>query len=208
MREVIVIVDYGMGNLRSVWKALEKAGGQVKVSDKAEDLKEARGVVLPGVGAFSPAISNLRQRGLLEPVREILSSSVKPFLGICLGLQLLMEESEEEGPVQGLGIIPGRCTRFQTKLKVPHMGWNQVRWEKPAAIFDGIPDGSYFYFVHSYYVKPEETEWISGSTVYDQVFTSAIAKDNRIFAVQFHPEKSQQKGLKILENFVGLVNRS
>ena len=203
---MIVIVDYGMGNLRSVWKAFERVGAEVKVSDQAGDLKKAQGVVLPGVGAFAPAMEHLRQRRLLEPVREILKGQEKPFLGICLGLQLLMEESEEEGPVEGMKIVPGRCRRFVTDLKVPHMGWNQVEWSgSPAAIFEGIPSGSFFYFVHSYYVDLSDEAWTCGRTSYGETFTSAIAQEDKIFAVQFHPEKSQQKGLQILENFAALV---
>lgn len=202
---MIVIVDYGMGNLRSVWKAFEKVGAQVEISDDPEKINRAKGLVLPGVGAFAPAMQHLRERGLLEPVREILTARSKPFLGICLGLQLLMEESEEDGPVSGLGVIPGRCRRFTTSLKVPHMGWNQVEWHKPVPIFDGIDSGSFFYFVHSYYVEPNQPEWICGKTTYDNVFASAVSDGKSIFALQFHPEKSQQKGLKILENFTRLV---
>jgi len=205
---MIVIFDYGMGNLRSVWKAFERVGAPVKVSDQAGDLAKARGIVLPGVGAFAPAMQHLRERGLLEPVREALQSRAKPFLGICLGLQLLMEESEEDGPIEGLGLIPGRCRRFVTRLKVPHMGWNQVEWTGQVPLFEGIPSGSYFYFVHSYYVDPVEEGWTCGRTVYGEAFTSAIARDGRIFATQFHPEKSQQKGLQVLKNFSRIVEAS
>jgi imidazole glycerol-phosphate synthase subunit HisH len=204
---MIVIIDYGMGNLRSVWKAFEKVGAEVKVSDRVADIEKADGVVLPGVGAFAPAMDNLRQGGFVQPVRDILLSCSKPFLGICLGLQLLMEESEEDGQNEGLGIIAGRCRRFEkSKLKVPQMGWNQVEMPEPKAkIFTGIPSGSYFYFVHSYFVEPTDKSWTAGQTTYGETFTSAIARRDRIFALQFHPEKSQQKGLRILENFSRLV---
>ena len=206
---MIVIVDYGMGNLRSVWKAFERVGAQIKVSDQPKEIERAQGVVLPGVGAFAPAMQHLRERGLLAPVRDVLQSRSKPFLGICLGLQLLMEESEEDGPVEGLGIIPGRCRRFVTDLKVPHMGWNQVEWnQQPAPLFEGVPSGSFFYFVHSYFVDPAEVGWTCGRTQYGETFTSAIARDGVIFATQFHPEKSQHKGLQILKNFARLVDES
>ncbi len=208
LRSMIVIIDYGMGNLRSVWKALEQVGAQVKVSDDPREIQRAQGVVLPGVGAFAPAMRHLEERGLLETVRAILTTRSKPFLGICLGLQLLMEESEEDGPVEGMRIIPGYCRRFVTQLKVPHMGWNQVAWKSSSALFEGIPNNSYFYFVHSYYVQPRDVSWTSGITHYEHEFTSAISKDDRIFAVQFHPEKSQLRGLKILENFKILVEKS
>jgi len=202
---MITIIDYGMGNLRSVWKAFEQIGAEAKVSDQAEDITKAKAVVLPGVGAFAPAMRHLRERGLIEPVVELLQSRAKPFLGICLGLQLLMEESEEDGPVEGLGVIPGRCKRFVTDLKVPHMGWNQVEWAQDAPIFKGIDSGSYFYFVHSYFVEPTDPDWIAGKTTYGEAFTSAIAREGKIFALQFHPEKSQQKGLQILKNFAALA---
>jgi len=205
---MIVIVDYGMGNLRSVWKAFERVGAQAKVSDQPGELDRASGVVLPGVGAFAPAMQHLRERGLLEPVREVLAGRSKPFLGICLGLQLLMGQSEEDGPVEGLGIIPGHCRRFVTDLKVPHMGWNQVEWTQEVPLFEGIPGGSFFYFVHSYFVDPAEEGWTCGRTGYGKTFTSAIARDGMIFATQFHPEKSQQGGLQILKNFSRLVEEA
>jgi glutamine amidotransferase len=145
---------------------------------------------------------------LLGPIREVLDARSKPFLGICLGLQLLMQDSEEDGVTQGLGLIPGRCKRFVTDLKVPHMGWNQVEpVQENCPLFEGVPSGSFFYFVHSYYVDPEQEGWTCGRTVYDKPFTSAIARDGKIFALQFHPEKSQEKGLQLLRNFSRMAEK-
>ena len=205
---MITIVDYGMGNLRSVWKAFEAAGAQAKVSDQLADIESASGIVLPGQGAFAPAMKRLRETGLLEPVLDIIRNKKKPFLGICLGLQLLVEESEEDGPVEGFGIIHGKCRRFVTDLKVPHMGWNQVEWTKKAAIFEGIESGSYFYFVHSYYVDTKDPDWACGTTDYEVPFSSAVAAGGHRYAVQFHPEKSQEKGLQILKNFTRIVEKA
>jgi glutamine amidotransferase len=205
---MIVIIDYGMGNLRSVWKAFERVGAKARVSDRSSDIEKADAVVLPGVGAFAPAMRHLKERDLLGPIREVLAARSKPFLGICLGLQLLMQDSEEAGVTQGLGLIPGRCKRFVTDLKVPHMGWNQVELvQEGCPLFEGVPSGSFFYFVHSYYVDPEQEGWTCGRTVYDKPFTSAIARDGKIFALQFHPEKSQEKGLQLLRNFSRMAEK-
>jgi len=205
---MIVVVDYGMGNLRSVWKAVEQTGIKVKVSDQPEDIQRATGIIVPGVGAFAAAMRNLKQRGLLEPLIDILKNKRKPFLGICLGLQLLMDTSEEDGPVEGFKIIPGDCKRFRTDLKVPHMGWNQVQINNSSILFDGIDSSSYFYFVHSYFVAPRDRAWVRGETEYEEKFCSAISDEKQIFAVQFHPEKSQQKGLRLLDNFSNIVKNS
>ncbi len=195
----IAIIDYGMGNLRSVQKALEKTGAKAFITQKAEDLKNADKVVLPGVGAMQPAMAKLSELNLVAAIRDAIKSG-KPFLGICLGLQLLFERSSEGGNVAGLGIIPGSVERF-TALKVPHMGWNQLAIKDPQLKFwKGLPANPSVYFCHSFYVKPSEAGVIAATTEYGVEFTSAIARDN-VLAVQFHPEKSQSVGLKILENF-------
>lgn len=188
-----------MGNLRSVEKAFEKLGFEVAISNDPGFIKQADGVVLPGVGAFADCMANLLSAGLEDAVRESIDSN-KPFLGICLGLQLLFKESEEDGIHKGLGIFNGRVHRLPDSQKIPHMGWNQVRYTDKPSIFEGIAEGSNFYFVHSYYVDPTDTEIIATTTDYGLIFTSSIWFKN-IFAVQFHPEKSGGVGLKVLENF-------
>ncbi len=199
---MIAIIDYGMGNLRSVQKALEKVGAQTLITQKPEDIKRADKVVLPGVGAIKPAIERLRELNLTALIKETIKSR-KPFLGICLGLQLLFETSEEGGSVEGLGVLPGVVQQFKA-LKVPHMGWNQIDIvKKDCRLFKGIPNQTNVYFCHSYYVKPQEKDLSATLTKYGVEFTSAVCKEN-IFAVQFHPEKSQTVGLKILKNFVEL----
>jgi glutamine amidotransferase len=197
----VVVVDYGMGNLRSVQKALERVGCQATVTSDPGRISSAEGVVLPGVGAFRDCMANLAQAKLVDPVREAIVDGV-PFLGICLGMQLLLSVSEEFGIHGGLDLIPGRVVRFPHRrdLKVPHMGWNRVHWSEQSPLFEGIPDGAFFYFVHSFYAEPDDPAVVSGWTEYGVRFCSAISKDN-VFACQFHPEKSQKWGLKILENF-------
>jgi len=198
---MIGVVDYGMGNLHSVAKALEKAGAQVLVSSDPAVLSRADKLVLPGVGAFADAKAELVRRGLAEPIVEHIRSGRK-FLGICLGLQLLFERSFEDGEHAGLGVVVGEVVRFGTRtLKVPHIGWNTLEMTPGCPLFVGVPDGSYVYFVHSYYVVPAEESVVAARTVYGERFASAIAKDN-IWATQFHPEKSQAVGLRMLENFV------
>jgi glutamine amidotransferase len=201
----VVVVDYGMGNLRSVQKGLEKAGCQAVVSSDPVRIKSASGIVLPGVGAFRDCMANLTRARLVDPVLEAIDEG-KPFLGICLGMQLLLGVSEEFGTHDGLGIIPGRVVRFPADkdLKVPHMGWNRVHFSGSSPLFTGIPDGSFFYFVHSYYADPENSDAVSGWTDYGVRFCSSLSRDN-IFACQFHPEKSQRWGLKILENFGNII---
>ncbi len=202
---MIAIVDYGMGNVRSVQKAFEKLGHAAEVTPDPDRLRGAAGVVLPGVGAFGDCMANLERGGLREAVVEVVRGG-KPFLGICLGLQLLFSESEEFGRQEGLGLVPGRVLRFPAtdpdggSLKVPHIGWNEVRWRKRARIFEDLPDPSYLYFVHSYYVVPDDPEWVAGTAEYGAPFTAAIARDN-VWGVQFHPEKSQQLGLEVLARF-------
>ncbi|MFC2076578.1 imidazole glycerol phosphate synthase subunit HisH [candidate division KSB1 bacterium] len=197
---MIAVVDYRMGNLASAAKAVEKAGGEVTVAEKPDDLDGAQGIILPGVGAFGDGIKNLEQFGFAGPVRDAISAGT-PLLGICIGLELLFEESEEMGTHKGLGILPGRVVRFDGSLKVPHIGWNQLHIRRDDPILDDIPDGSYFYFVHSYYVAPGDESDELARTDYGIHFTSMVGRDN-VYGVQFHPEKSQDLGLKILANFV------
>lgn len=201
---MITIVDYGMGNLRSVQKAIENQGFEAKITSNPEDIFAATGLVLPGVGAFADCMMNLKDRGMIEPLKNYLSSG-KPFLGICLGLQLLFEEGEEDGIHKGIGFLKGRVRKFTLpkEFKVPHMGWNTIDLKKESPIFKDIPDGTSFYFVHSYYVEPTE-DVIAATSSYGLDFCSAIVKDN-VFAIQFHPEKSSTWGLKILNNFGRLV---
>jgi imidazole glycerol-phosphate synthase subunit HisH len=201
---MIAVIDYEMGNLGSVSKALESLGAKVKVTQKGSDLKKADKIVLPGVGAFKDAISALSKLKLLEPLKEAIASR-KAYLGICLGLELLFDESEEGGASKGMGVLKGDVVRFRDPhLKVPHIGWNQVKKKKTGCpLFKGIDDNAFFYFVHSYYVRPEDKETIAAVTEYGSDFTSMVWKDN-IYAVQYHPEKSQQVGLKFLENFIRL----
>ena len=205
---MIVIIDYKMGNLRSVSKALEKAGGNVKITNNVKDIQRADAIVLPGVGAFGRGMKNLKEAGLISPLIDAIKQG-KPFLGICLGMQLLFTYSEEHGKHRGLNILEGCVKCFHQNLKIPHMGWNQIilnqrRGDKKKEIFYGIPDKTYFYFVHSYYVIPENKEMIIATTNYGVQFASAVQKEN-IFGVQFHPEKSQTAGLKLLRNFVSFI---
>lgn len=201
----VVVVDYGMGNLRSAQKGLEKAGVNAVVTSDPATVQSADAVVLPGVGAFRDCMANLTSAGLVAPVLDAIERK-KPFLGICIGMQLLMTVSEEFGLHRGLDIIPGKVVRFdpETGLKVPHMGWNRVHGTGDNRLFEGIEEGSYFYFVHSYYVVPEDRSVVCGWTDYGARFCSAIAQEN-LFATQFHPEKSHKHGLKILENFGRIV---
>ncbi len=203
---MIAIIDYGMGNLRSVQKAFEKIGSEAVVITEPKKLSSAKRIVLPGVGAFRDCIHNLEQAGFIEPILKTITDGL-PFLGICLGLQLLFTESEEFGLHKGLGIIPGRVVRFPEdmtesgeKLPVPHMGWNQVSFKSESPLFNGIPEGSNVYFVHSYYVKPKESSVVTATSNYGIDFCAAIQRDN-VMATQFHPEKSQAVGLQILKNF-------
>ncbi len=203
---MIVVIDYGMGNLRSVQKAIELFCPDVKVSSSSRDILAADKIILPGVGAFGKAMEELRKRNLIKTILETIKKG-KPFLGICLGLQLLFSESEEAGRIKGLGILKGKVKRFNVtgNLKIPHMGWNNIKSKTnpKSQILEGVTDGSYMYFVHSYYVEPEDRDIVLCETDYGVKFTSGIQKDN-IVAFQFHPEKSQRVGLKIVENFVKL----
>jgi glutamine amidotransferase len=203
---MIAIVDYGMGNLRSVSKAFQSQEFPAIVTRNPDDIAGASGLVLPGVGAFGDCVKNLGEYGLIDPIKEFIDSG-RPFLGICLGLQVLFEESEEAPGVKGLGLIKGRVIKFpdfkNEGLKIPHMGWNQVTFKKDIPILEGVPQNSWFYFVHSYYPKPEDDNVSAVKTFYGLEFTAAVAKDN-IFASQFHPEKSSTLGLKIIQNFSAL----
>lgn len=196
----VVVADYGMGNLRSVSKALEKVGADVEVTADVSRVSGAERLVLPGVGAFGKAVENLQEAGLIDALKDFLQTE-RPFLGICLGLQLLFDASEEEDVLKGLGMIPGDVKRFQEGLKVPHMGWNTLKYANSCPLFEGVPDGSYVYFVHSYYVAPTDDTVTACTTDYGTTFVSAVCRDN-IAGVQFHPEKSQDIGLRILVNFM------
>jgi imidazole glycerol-phosphate synthase subunit HisH len=201
---MIAIIDYGMGNLRSVQKALEKVGSSAVITSDPAQVAAADKVVLPGVGAFEDAISELHRLNLDRPVLDAVHSG-KPFLGICLGLQLLFDVSFENGRHKGLGVVPGEVVRFELPkdFSVPHMGWNQLNIRKPTPLLDGLGDGTYVYFVHSYYVVPEDKSVVAAETDYGGPFCSMIAFDN-VYATQFHPEKSQSDGLRILKNFAEL----
>ena len=198
---MIAIVDYGMGNLKSVSKAFEHLGHPVSITRDPRVLSDASRLVLPGVGAFRDCMYNLKQFGLIEPIRQFIGNG-RPFLGICLGLQLLFTKSEEFGIHEGMDILKGRVIKLNPSdaFKVPHMGWNGLRIKKKTDMLDGIKDGAVVYFVHSYYVVPDDRHVVCTETEYDVMFTSSIAKGN-IFACQFHPEKSQSVGLKLLDNF-------
>jgi len=227
---MIAIVDYGMGNLRSVQKAVERVGGQAVIAAEPEGLEAAWGIILPGVGAFGDAMANLRARGLDRSLMRQVEAG-KLLLGICLGMQLLFEESEEMGRHRGLGLFRGRVVRFPSaqrsrgaeerrskgvatsaplhlctlaQLRVPHIGWNQLHLRRESPLLAGVPDGSYAYFVHSYYVVPADQSLVLATTDYGVEYASAVGKEN-VFGVQFHPEKSQEVGLRILGNFVAMV---
>ena len=206
----VVVLDYGSSNLRSVAKALETVSGNdhsITVSNSAETILSADKVVFPGQGAIGQAMTHLEEQKLDRVIRECILN--KPFLGICLGLQSLMDHSDEDGGVKGLGILPGKVVRFEENIKdeqgnvykIPSMGWNQVYQNQAHPLWDGIEDGSRFYFVHSYYVKPDSNSFCVGSTEYICRYTSAAASEN-LFATQFHPEKSQHSGLQLLKNFI------
>ncbi|MFC1768003.1 imidazole glycerol phosphate synthase subunit HisH [Candidatus Margulisiibacteriota bacterium] len=208
---MIVVIDYGAGNLRSVEKALKSLGHPVIVTQDKTAIKTASGIILPGVGSFDVAVNNLRKSNLESAVIESIALG-KPYLGICLGLQILFNESEE-GKSKGFGILPGKVKKFNfkghplaKKLKVPHMGWNSAVIKKESPIFEGMESGSLLYFVHSYYVEPEDKDLIATTTEYGSEFTSSITKDN-IYGTQFHVEKSGKIGLKILDNFAKLCKK-
>lgn len=206
---MIAIIDYGMGNLRSVQKGFEKIGNEAVVTNDPQVVLQAEKVVLPGVGAFRDCMHNLEQGGFVEPILRVIAEG-RPFLGICVGMQLLFTDSVEFGLYSGLNVIPGHVLRFPDqmtvageKLKVPQMGWNQLSFKHRPPVFNGVDDGSNVYFVHSYYVKPDDSGVIATTTGYGIEFCSSVWKDN-VVATQFHPEKSQAIGLQILKNFAEL----
>lgn len=201
---MLCIIDYGMGNLRSVQKALEKVGHQAVITGDAADVERADKIVLPGVGASADALAAVRSQGLEAPIKQAIDAG-KPFLGICLGLQMLFDVSYEDGEHRGLGILPGRVVRFDvpSELKVPHMGWNQIHYKNRPPIFDAIDEGEYFYFVHSYHVECDDPAVVATTTEYGTPFCSSVWRDN-VFATQFHPEKSQRAGLRLLKAFAEL----
>lgn len=208
---MMAIVDCGAGNLRSVQKAIEGVGGEAHVTAEVKVLESAQGLILPGVGAFGDAMVNLRARGLVEPIRGLIAAG-KPLLGICLGLQLLFDESEEMGQHCGLGVFAGRVVRFPpaaspaspTTYRVPHIGWNQLSIRRQTPLLAGVPAGSYAYFVHSYYAVPSDEAMVLATTEHGPAFASVVG-DGNVFGVQFHPEKSQEVGLRILKNFRTIV---
>jgi glutamine amidotransferase len=200
---MIAVIDYGMGNLLSVSKALESVVSDVEVTSDPKVVRNALGVVLPGVGAFADCMQNLRSLELDTAIKQFIASK-RPYLGICLGLQILFSHSEEGGLVEGLNIIRGSVKRLPSTVKVPHMGWNQISKRKPVPLFEGIADQSNFYFVHSYYVDPDDEHVIATSTDYGISFTSAVWREN-VYGVQFHPEKSSRLGLQMLHDFGRIV---
>jgi glutamine amidotransferase len=202
----IAIIDYQMGNLRSVQKGFEKVGHAATITSDPAELAKADKIVLPGVGAFGDAIAELRRRDLVQPIKDAVAAG-KPFLGICLGLQLLFDVGYEGGEFEGLGILRGKVVRFTDlphEFKVPHMGWNRGQFKQPTApLLKGLDDGTFFYFVHSYYAVPGDRQLIAIEADYGRPFCAAVWRDN-LFATQFHPEQSQASGLKILQNFAEL----
>jgi glutamine amidotransferase len=202
----IAIVDYGMANLRSVQKAFEHVGVRADIISRPEEVGRAERVVLPGVGAFRDAVATLRERELAGPIVRHIEAG-KPFLGICLGLQMLFDVGYEDGEHRGLGVLRGKCVRFDVDealgLKVPHMGWNQLDVKRPSPLFKDLPAGAGVYFVHGYHVVPDDASVVATTTDYGRPFVSSVWRDN-VMATQFHPEKSQRVGLQILANFAAL----
>ena len=199
----MAVVNYGVGNLRSIRKGLEKSGAQVKVTHNSTDLRSADAIVLPGVGAFAPAVKNM------EPIADVVAEAMNdgtPILGVCLGLQLLFTRSSEGGSIKGLDFISGEVVKLPESVKTPQMGWNTINFTKSHPLLDGVKDHSYVYFVHSYYPQPTDPDVIVTTTEYGISFASMVAKKN-LFATQFHPEKSSKTGLMMLKNFVRIVKR-
>ncbi len=201
---MITIIDYGAGNLRSVTNAITQLGYQPKITSSVTELLDAQAVILPGVGAAADTMASLRTLGLADPIRQLIAEG-RPFFGVCIGLQVLFTSTEEGGGHECLGILPGRVKRLPSGMKIPHMGWNQVKQRLSHPIFDGIPDEANFYFVHSYYVEPEDKSLIAADTDYGVTICSVIAKGNLI-ATQFHPEKSGESGLRMYRNFIKLTS--
>ena len=195
----VAIIDYGVGNLRSVEKAFAATGQNAFITGNVDELREAQRLVLPGVGAFAACMSALHEHGLVNVVRERVAEGV-PLLGVCVGMQLLFEQSDEFGTSQGLGLLQGRVRRFSEELVVPQVGWNRIRQTQSHPLFNGVEDDSFFYFVHSYFCEPDDKAVVVGETEYGMNYASVVARGN-VCGVQFHPEKSQAVGLKMLENF-------
>ncbi|MDO8578245.1 MAG: imidazole glycerol phosphate synthase subunit HisH [Dehalococcoidales bacterium] len=202
-RKDIAIIDYGAGNLRSVVNAISRLGNQPNVTSRAADIARAKAVILPGVGAAAACMTALQAQGMDSAIRDVIAEN-RPFLGICLGLQVLFSTTEEDGGQKCLGIFSGKVKRLPGQVKIPHMGWNQVKKTVDHPLFYGIPDNANFYFVHSYYADPEDKSLIAGQTGYGVTMSSVIARGN-IVATQFHPEKSGELGLKVFANFISLV---
>lgn len=200
---MLAVIDYGAGNIRSVCNALKKAGCVPYVTNKAEDILKAKAVILPGVGAADDTYKSLKDLGLAEPIKKVIKEG-KPFFGICVGMQVLFDYTEEGGGAECLGVIPGKIKLFPPKDKVPHMGWNQVCYGQGSLLFEGIPQGSDFYFVHSYYAEDGGGDFTLSYTEYITRFISAVENGN-LFATQFHPEKSGELGLKVYKNFLKIV---
>jgi glutamine amidotransferase len=201
---LIAVIDYGMGNLKSVTNALEKLGADAVVTRDKQVIKASKAIILPGVGAFGKCIENLEKLELLDFIKETIGEG-KQYLGICLGMQVLFESSEEAPGIAGMGVLKGTVPRFTGNIKIPHMGWNNIKIAKETEILRGIDNSEYFYFVHSYYCSPEDKGIVATTTTYGEEFVSSVQKDN-IFACQFHPEKSQKVGLQLLQNFVNLAS--
>ncbi len=199
---MIYIIDYEAGNLRSVQKALEKCGADARVTSRPGDLRNADKVVFPGVGAFGKAMEAVERFGFVDSIKSFIAAG-RPFLGICLGLQLMFETSEESPGVQGLSLLSGQVKRFDAGLKAPHLGWNEVKQVQSSPLWKGVPDGGYFYFAHTFYISPRDAAVVVGETDYGGPVPVAVRHEN-IFGLQFHPEKSQAAGLQILKNFVEL----
>lgn len=202
-RDFIAVIDYGAGNLHSVANAITELGYQPRITSRSADVLDARAVILPGVGAAADTMENLDKVGLSDTIRQLISDG-RPFFGVCMGLQVLFSGTEEGGWQECLGVIPGRVKRLPPGLKVPHMGWNQVKQKVAHPVFGGIPDGANFYFVHSYYATPEDISLIAGETTYGTTMCSVIARGNLV-ATQFHPEKSGEFGLKMYDNFIRMA---
>lgn len=202
----LVIIDYGVGNFRNVQKAFQAVGADAEITESVQAVQNADAVVLPGVGAFGDAIDNLLRRGLDRPVLEAMQAG-KPLFGICVGLQLMFDESEEMGHHIGLGIFPGKIVRFpESELVVPHMGWNQIHPQRAHPLLKNIDEGDFAYFAHSYYARPTTPEHVIATTDYGLAYASVVGRDN-VCAIQFHPEKSQQVGMQILKNFVDFAEK-
>ena len=200
---MIAVIDYGAGNLRSVVNAIRSLGYQPKITSRPDDVRKARAVVLPGVGAACDTMSNLKSLCLIDAIGEFIAQD-RPFFGVCLGLEVLLTGTEEGGWHECLSIFPGRVKRLPAGQKIPHMGWTQVKQRVSHPVFAGIPDGANFYFVHSYYAEPEDKSLVAGETDYGIPFCSVIAKGNLV-ATQFHPEQSGEYGLKMYQNFIDLA---